>query len=207
MAYCSVDEAWGKPLSDSFDQHTMQSKLELENETQKNALRKADMNEVSNMKGLLLGDNEYYEPFTKGISEKDEYLNLSENKVTEKPHSLKTGNPAHFIHSPTFEKKEKNEYHEILEFKSILNEKFDLMIDLLSKKTCTSWTDVLIFVFLGLFTILILELFFRMGKSFLKNKTPSFSGATSNYYPMMPQMGGMGGNPMMNHQFSGFRYP
>lgn len=64
---------------------------------------------------------------------------------------------------------------QLFEFKNntLIGEKLDKMIELLSKKTCTSWTDVLIFVAIGILVIVALDIFFKFGKWMILKKPTS----------------------------------
>ena len=93
-----------------------------------------------------------------------------------------------------------------VEFKSntLVTAKLDKMIELMSKKTCTSWTDVLIFVALGLFVIFVFDVFFRFGKWMIARQAPLGGiGAVSHTLPNTtayyhhPQM--MATHPQMPH--------
>lgn len=152
MAYCSVEEAWGAPLTpppSMFENSTCESESQLQKQLQKQpqevytvAPPKSEQFDGSitdpPLRGSLLGG-----------SIPDPFESSEDIHPTPKTTPSTTSTP-----------------QKLVEFKSNdgVTKRLDQLIDILSKKNCTSWTDVLVFVFLGIFAIVAMDLFFRFGK-------------------------------------------
>lgn len=149
MSFCSYEEAWGSPFeSDLKNEHvTKENDVPMISNNQNNP---NDHNELEGSNGIvetapltgsLLG----------GAIPKEQWKTneISENKI------------------PSFEDK--------------FDKKMDQLVNTIEKyiKNCSNnnttdssinWTDILIFILLGIFSIVILDMFFRFGKYIIQSK-------------------------------------
>tara|TARA_B100002052_G_C15855213_1_gene587119 strand:+ start:362 stop:1063 length:702 start_codon:yes stop_codon:yes gene_type:complete len=147
MSFCSYEEAWGSPFeSDLKNEHvTKENDVPMISNNQKNQDELDGSNgmvETAPLRGALLG----------GAIPKEQWKTneISENK------------------NPSFEEK--------------FDKKMDQLVSTIEKYTkgctpnnnnessTTNWTDILIFILLGIFSILILDMFFRFGKYIIQSK-------------------------------------
>ena len=178
MAYCSVEEAWGSPLSPTPSM-LQDNECELNQKTHPVFTENFDVSA-----------KETQSHSTVAPPKSDQF----EGSITDPPlrGSLLSG----AIPDETWKYKEKKqevsaENNKNIEFKTndILTEKLDQMIQILQKKNCTSWTDVLIFVVLGIFSIVLLDMFFRLGKFMILKGSSTMSQPTQppQYQYYLPQ--------------------
>jgi hypothetical protein len=205
MAYCSVEEAWGAPLTpppDMFQsyQGEPQSSEFVAEETQTHssvAPPNSDQFEGSITDPPLRGSFPYG-------SIPDPYVQRSDE---------------------TQRQGQKEEEKKVVDFKLKNNiqmdqlksntQKMDKIIEIVSKKTCTSWTDVIIFVLIGIFTIIILNVFMRVSRWLISQnihlKSIQYSmmnnsqiNAPSSQMAQMPQMSTVPNSNMMIQNGGGF---
>lgn len=152
MAYCSVEEAWGAPLTpppSMFENNTCESEPQLQKQLQK---QPQEVYTVAPPKS---------EQFDGSITDPPLRGSLLGGSISDPFESSEDTLPTPKITPSTTSTPKK-----LVEFKSNdgVTQRLDQLIDILSKKNCTSWTDVLVFVFLGIFSIVAMDLFFRFGK-------------------------------------------
>ncbi len=149
MSFCSYEEAWGSPFeSDLKNEHvTKENDVRMISNNQNNQNNQEELDgsngmvETAPLTGALLG----------GAIPKEQWKTneISENKI------------------PSFEEK--------------FDKKMDQLVNTIEKYTkgynhnnnnesSTNWTDILIFILLGIFSILILDMFFRFGKYIIQSK-------------------------------------
>lgn len=146
MSFCSYEEAWGSPFESNLkNEHVINSNTENDQITQVIPDNHSDEEntgfvETAPLNGSLLG----------GAIPKEQWKTneVVINKI------------------PSFEEK--------------FDKKIDHLINTIEKYTkgynnnnsdsYTNWTDVLIFISLGIFSILILDMFFRFGKYIVQSK-------------------------------------
>jgi len=150
MSFCSYEEAWGSPFeSDLKNEHvTKENDVPMISNNQNNQKNQDELDgsngmvETAPLRGALLG----------GAIPKEQWKTneISENK------------------NPSFEEK--------------FDKKMDQLVSTIEKYTkgctpnnnnessTTNWTDILIFILLGIFSILILDMFFRFGKYIIQSK-------------------------------------
>jgi len=152
MSFCSYEEAWGSPFeSDLKNEHvTKENDVPIISNNQNNPNNHNELEgsngivETAPLTGSLLG----------GAIPKEQWKTneISENKI------------------PSFEDK--------------FDKKMDQLVNTIEKyiKNCSNsnnnyntdssinWTDILIFILLGIFSIIILDMFFRFGKYIIQSK-------------------------------------
>jgi len=169
MAYCSVEEAWGAPLTpppSMFENSTCESGSESQLQKQKQVYTVAPPKS---------------EQFDGSITDPPLRGSLLGGSIPDPFESSEDIPPTHKT-TPSTTKK-------LVEFKSNdgVTQRLDQLIDILSKKNCTSWTDVLVFVFLGIFAIVAMDLFFRFGKWMITKSNSLPNVGAPQYVQFAPQ--------------------
>tara|TARA_Y100000389_G_scaffold152880_1_gene152979 strand:+ start:133 stop:753 length:621 start_codon:yes stop_codon:yes gene_type:complete len=172
MAYCSVEEAWGAPLTpppSMFENSTCESESEPKLKKQ---LHKQEVYTVAPPKS---------EQFDGSITDPPLRGSLLGGSIPDPFESSEDIHPTPKTTQSTTKK--------LVEFKSNdgVTQRLDQLIDILSKKNCTSWTDVLVFVFLGIFAIVAMDLFFRFGKWMITKSNSLPNSGVQQYVQFAPQ--------------------
>ena len=189
MSFCSYEEAWGSPYEIETEQKNDHVKKQLEDPNDYEEFT-GGMVETAPLKGSLLGGvipEEQWKTNTPQLCEKDD-ISSFEAKFDQKIDKLVSTleNYANGI-------------------------KKNMGIDI----PTTSWTDLLLFIALGILAIVILDLFFKFGKMIVTTKleakysqSQSFdTGSTGgDYFSRAPQQfNRYGGYRMQGPEYGGFR--
>ena len=162
MSFCSYEEAWGSPFeSDLKNEHvTKENDVPMISNNQNNSNNHNELEgsngivETAPLTGSLLG----------GAIPKEQWKT---NEISEKK-------------IPSFEDK--------------FDKKMDQLVNTIEKyiKNCSNnnntdssinWTDILIFILLGIFSIVILDMFFRFGKYIIQSKIQNNVVNTTSHVP------------------------
>lgn len=173
MSFCSYEEAWGSPYEPAepinYDHVTKKpNNVQLDQNNDYEQFTSSDpgissepgMTNTAPLRGSLLGGaipDEQWEASSPKICEKND-IQILESKFDEKIDRL--------INS--IDKYSKN-----------------IRNNLTDSNQTTSWTDILLFVAIGILAIVILDLFFKFGKTIIETKLSQQYGSnfSNNYTP------------------------
>ena len=191
MAYCSVEEAWGAPLSPTPPMLQDQECKKYNEESHPVFTEKFNLNAKESESESTVAPPQS-DQFEDSITDPPLRGSLLSGAIPDQTWKYKKEN------RPVVKEIESKEPNSpLVEFKynGQIGEKLDKMIEILSKKNCTSWTDVVIFVILGILAIVVLDMFFRLGKWMIirgvSQSQPQFRNTQpymNPYYTQMQQM-------------------
>lgn len=197
MSFCSYEEAWGSPYEPSMndmntnvkqhDSHAVELALNNSNQNKDHGSSYGNSSEKN---------SEMHE--VQGITETSNDNNGMVDEAPLRGSMLGGAIPANVwkTNEPPVTMRKQRDLGDIIadkidsKFDAILN-KLDKYINALNSKFLgsdngeTSWSDVFIFVAIGIATIILLDMFFKFGKWYMNNKTQN---RISNMQSFMPHM-------------------